>query len=330
MNTRLILSVAKGLASYVPVLNRLSGRHTGGTVSARYCYSVWLRHFAVARANGLPDTPQAVVELGPGDSLGTGLAALLCGASRLYAFDVVAYADLSRNLTVLDDLIALFSRREPIPGHDEFPAVEPRLECYDFPHDLLPDDRLRAALDPERLETIRRALATPHGSRSGPIQVRYVVPWASTDTIEEETVDMVYSQAVLEHVTDLDLTYGALRRWLKPGGFMSHEIDFGSHGLTREWSGHWSCSDTTWRWIQGRKPYLLNRHAHSVHLRRLAAHGFQLVGDLRAETQGDIPRSRLAPRFRDYTDEDLRTRCALLQSVKPAGPGGLAPRRVLQ
>ena len=38
-------------------------------------------------------------------------------------------------------------------------------------------------------------------------------------------MDFLYSQAVLEHVEDLDNTYKAMQKWLKPSGFISHTID---------------------------------------------------------------------------------------------------------
>ena len=40
-------SLAVGMATYVPGLRHLTGRKTGGSVSARYCYSVWLRHLSM-------------------------------------------------------------------------------------------------------------------------------------------------------------------------------------------------------------------------------------------------------------------------------------------
>jgi len=57
-------------------------------------YSLWLRHVVTAYQNGAFHTgpPSVVVELGPGKSLGTGLAALLSGAEKFCAFDVVQYA----------------------------------------------------------------------------------------------------------------------------------------------------------------------------------------------------------------------------------------------
>ena len=238
LSVELLMALAKGVATYVPGLERVAGRHTGGSVSARYCYSVWLRHLTMVGAHGLLEHPRVVAELGPGDSLGTGIAALLTGAERLYAFDVVRYADPRQNLRVLDELVALLSRREPIPGEDEFPEVKPRMTSWEFPRTLLDDDRLRGTLAPARLQAIRDALSAPEGSRTGPIRLSYFVPWTSAGVIEQGTVDLVYSQAVLEHVVDLDPTYDALRRWLKPGGFMSHQIDFRSHGLAPEWNGH--------------------------------------------------------------------------------------------
>lgn len=319
LSDRLVIALAKGVASCIPGLDRLGGRHTGGTVSARYCYSVWLRHLIMARTHGLAEHPRVVAELGPGDSLGTGIAALLTGAERLYAFDVVRYANPSQNVRILDELVALFSRREPVPADDEFPEVKPRLDSYSFPRELLAEEPLRSMLAPDRVRSIREALSVGPGAGAGSIHASYFVPWTAADVIEEGTVDFVYSQAVLEHVTDLDLTYDALRRWLKPGGWMSHQIDFRCHGLARAWNGHWTYPEPVWRMIQGRKPYLLNRASHSIHVQKQRAIGFQIRGDIAAVTADGVDRQRLAPRFRHYTDDDLRTSGALLLAMKPAG-----------
>ena len=106
-----IEKLIKGLATYVPVLNRLTMRGTGGTVSARYCYSVWLRHLVLAHEQGLRKIPDTVAELGPGDSLGSGLAALLCGSERYFGLDVKSYAPTDRNRQIFDELVELFQRR---------------------------------------------------------------------------------------------------------------------------------------------------------------------------------------------------------------------------
>ena len=97
MNAR---QLATGILSYVPGMNNFLLRRTGGTESARYCYSVWLRHLIMAYKNGLKSHPQIIAELGPGDSLGMGLAALLSGAELYYGFDVVRYAHPKTNLSI--------------------------------------------------------------------------------------------------------------------------------------------------------------------------------------------------------------------------------------
>jgi hypothetical protein len=150
-------------SNYLPAIT--GRRRTGGTDSARYCYSVWLRHLTLAHEHNLPTHVATVAELGPGDSLGIGLAALLSGANRYYAFDVVRYAINDRNLTILDELVALFRERSPLPDTTEFPQVFPRLRSYEFPHHVLPASRLDSALEPGRVETIRRALRGQPGDR---------------------------------------------------------------------------------------------------------------------------------------------------------------------
>src|SRR5688572_9783841 len=132
----------------LPPVQRVFKRHsigTHGTNETRYCYSVWLRHLSNAAANGLNTSPVTVAELGPGDSIGIGIAAVLTGVERYYAFDVVAHANTPRNLEIFDGLVDLFRARADIPDAQEYPRVGPALNDYRFPSQLLSRDRMAAA-----------------------------------------------------------------------------------------------------------------------------------------------------------------------------------------
>ena len=123
-----LATLVPGVASIPPVRAYLAKRRTGtrGTDSARYCYTVWMRHLVMASRSGLLTTPRIIAELGPGDSLGTGIAGLLCGASRYYAFDVVEHASTQRNVAILRALVPLFRDRAAIPDAAEFPRTSIR------------------------------------------------------------------------------------------------------------------------------------------------------------------------------------------------------------
>jgi len=305
----------KGMATYVPGLYKyLSRRATGGTVSARYCYSVWLRHLVMLHKSGFSSVPRAVAEIGPGDSLGIGLAAMLTGAESYFAFDVVLYANTKKNLEIFDELVGLFEKREKIPDAEEFPNVDPSLDSYEFPSHILTNQLLETSLRPQRLVSIRKAIVS--SVPEGEINIKYIVPWADSDVIRDGTIDLVYSQAVLEHVNDLCSTYQALHRWLKPGGAMSHVIDFKCHDIASQWNEHWTYSDGIWKLIVGKRPYLLNRHPHSTHIEVMENCGFKIVCDIKNKGESKIERADLAKRFRDMTDDDLITRSAFIQASK--------------
>ena len=315
--------IACGLASALPGLVPLAirlrrgarRRRRGGPNSARYCYSVWLRHLVKAAGNGLDVQPAAVVEFGPGDSLGIGLAALLSGSEKFYAVDVVQFAGPERNLRIFDELADMFRRREPIPDDSELPEVKPLLETYDFPSGILNGARMRDALAPGRIKLIRQSISRADDSRrAGP--VAYRTPWTDSAIIEERSVDMIYSQAAMEHVDDLPAAYHAMGRWLKPAGYVSHRVDFKSHHLADGWNGHWAYSDFTWRLIRGRRPYLINRLPVSAHLALLQEQGFEIREQTRDRAEPVVPRDRLASGFRDMSDNDLTTAGAFIQAQK--------------
>ncbi len=310
-------------ASFIPGVGRLGSVRrvvkrrsigTHGTNEARYCYSVWLRHLSNAAANGLNTDPRAVAELGPGDSIGIGIAAMLTGVERYYAFDVVAHANTARNLAIFDGLVELFRAGVDIPGSDEYPRVRPTLEDYRYPSQLLTAERMAAALEPRRLARIRDSIEHTDSPDS---MIQYRAPWNTSDAVERGTLDMVYSQATLEHVDALPEVYRAMYSWLKPGGFMSHEIDFKCHNHAREWNGHWTYSDFMWKLVRGKDVWLINRQPYSVHLKYMKSSGFRVVSEQIYSRESRVTRSQLAPRFRNLTDRDLSTADVFVQAVKP-------------
>lgn len=130
---------------------------------------------------------------------------------------------------------------------------------------------------------------------------------------------MVLSQAVLEHVDDLAHAYQKMYDWLKPGGVMSHVIDFRCHHTARSWNGHWTYSDLTWTLIRGRRPYFINRAPCSTHASLLRQTGFDVVFECPRPQSSTIDEKHLASSFREgtLTPADLLTSGLFVQAVKP-------------
>jgi hypothetical protein len=295
--------VARGLLSYVPALNDVLPSNTGGhTDSASYCYGVWMKHLTLLHANGLPAIPQTIAELGPGESLGVGLCGLLSGADHYVGLDVIAHSNPDRNQLILNDLIKLFLQRAPNPDKG-WPQFSSYLDERQFPGHILSEPALHEALTPTRLEAIRRAVTAP--SPQDAITASYKAPWFDPRVIEEGSIDLVVSHSVLEHVVDPPATYKALYQWVKPGGWMSHQIDFKSHGLSTRWNGYRTCSDRLWEITLGRRPFMINRQPASVHLRLIEEAGFRVVTHQKFMRNDGIRRNELAPRWADISDEDL-------------------------
>jgi len=309
-----------GLKSFLPALH--SGyKGTVGTVTGAYCYSVWMRHQAII-AKVLPKhRPKTVVELGPGDSVGVGCAALLSGADRYIGLDVVDHLRPDHDLKVLAELVRLFERRAKIPSDEQFPNLAPKLKSYAFPAKLYADDgprRLR--LDDRRVGAIRAALLA---NRSTTLYddrpLGYLVGW-NDRTVDSSSTDLVMSQAVLQDMSntgrksELARTFASMAKWLTHGGVMSHQVNFSFPGGDA-WNHHWSYSDAAWVMVRGNRPFFENREPLSTYLRLCEENGCEVVSVTRVEQEG-IPRERMAPRFRDLPEQDTRTAAAHIVAVK--------------
>ena len=286
---------------------------TGGTVSARYCYSVFMRHRVIAAQYGMTRTPKVVVELGPGDSLGIGLMAVLTGSEQYIAIDAVRHATSKTNLAVLDELVTLLMNRVPIPFDGECSAIRPELSNYDFPHSLFDEECLASALAPKRLNNIRQLFSS---SEAGEV-IQYLAPFGEMNGIQPESIDWVFSQAVLEHVDTLGDTYYQCFRCLKDGGMMTHQVDYRSHETAPEWNGHWKYPQWLWSLMRGRRPWFVNRFPHSTHQKIQKETGFKVRAEILQEQMQGIKRAQLSNKFNFLSDQDMVTAGAMIVSMKP-------------
>ncbi len=196
------ISITKGLIKAilpVPGLGKPSA--TGGTTDSRYCYSTWLRHLILLNKYN-KEIPKVIAKLGPGDSLGTGIAALLCGSEKYIALDFFTYANTAHNVKIFNELVDLFQNRTTLPAAGEYPYLTPYLDNYDFPAHILTEEILASSLSAGRLAAIRNELASPATTNSF---INYFVPWTPAN-IKNESVDFVLSQSVLQY-TDPGPTY---------------------------------------------------------------------------------------------------------------------------
>jgi len=306
--------IIKGLITFFPGFSKLGIKETGGSNSAYYCYGVWLRHLNyIYKYKNINDI-NIVAEMGPGDSIGVGICALLTGSQKYFAFDIMKYQSIAKNLKLFDELVDLFKKRTPIPDESIFPNMKPFLNDYSFPSILLHDDLLEKSLNEGRLKSIRKSIELPYNETND--FFIYYAPWNSPDIIKNKSVDLIISQAVLEHVDDLKNAFKYFFNWLKEDGVMSHQLDFKCHGFAKEWNGHWAYNNFEWMLVRGRRKWLINRKPLSYHLRMYKNNQFEIIHKKSIYAQNGISRKKLSSNFLYITDEDMLTSGSYILSKK--------------
>jgi len=274
-----IKPLAKGILSYVIPKKILSNHGTGGTSKASYCYSVWLRHLTQLYQSGIITSLERinkVAEIGPGDSLGIGMSAIFSGIDEYYALDIIEYANHLNNALIAEELSNYFLERKNIPNGENFRNVRPQLADYSFPEKII--DKLHEQEIQNRLANIKKTLLSKKTEKDpdNPIIIEYVVPWIDDKKIKLQEFDLIFSQAVMEHVEDIQAAYNTMYNWLKPGGIISHQIDFRAHEIASQWYDHWYIDNFTWNVIMHGRSYLINRIPLSQHVKAIKKAGFNI------------------------------------------------------
>ena len=97
---------------------------------------------------------------------------------------------------------------------------------------------------------------------------------------------------------------------------MTHQVDYTSHGLSKQWNGYRSYSELLWKIIYGKRTYLINRQPHSAHIDLILKNNFDLVCDLQRFRTDGINRSNLSDYWGDISDDDLNCSGAFIQAQK--------------
>jgi len=304
----------RGLASYILPAKLFRRPGSGGTFSSEYCYSVWLRHLVQLKTKGLIDNMEQIknlAEIGPGDSLGIGLAAIYTGVENYYAFDVIKHANLSKNNIINNELLSFFQSKKEIPhGSHQLRNTNPVLENYKFPENLLNHDSGWYGI---RHDLIKKYLDNNEAAGTG---ISYVVPWMGKVHNNVKDIDLIISQAVMEHVDDIDFAYAEMYRWLKVGGIVSHQVDFKAHEMTEEWDGHFYLKDSVWSVLAHGRKYPMNRLPLTAHLKSLEKNGFKIKNIIPVIRENSFPHKKNQITGVEFSKEDYITSSALIQAVK--------------
>lgn len=232
-------------------------------------YSIGVVASHVEKLGGAGRMKGAVcLELGPGDSLASALIACAYGCARIYLVDAGAFAN----------------------------------------RDLAMYRRLADALATHGLPKVNLATSENVEAMLAVLDARYLTEGLkSLKAIESGSVDFIWSQAVLEHVRrhEIDAVFAEFRRVLKPGGAMSHRIDFkdhlgGSLNNLRFSRRLWESE------FMSRSGFYTNRLRPSAMLGAMRRAGFSFT--IRETVRWEalpLPRTKMDPEFRDLPDEDL-------------------------
>jgi SAM-dependent methyltransferase len=140
---------------------------------------------------------KTLMEYGPGDLPGVAALMVAFGAEKVFCVDRFPLMRLSaKNLR----------------------AVHQLTEGCDGPQ----QDRLRSCLSD----------AGDPSAGFDPRRIEYLVKADGISGLEEQ-VDLVLSRAVLEHVNDLEATFGDMVAAMRPGAIAIHKVDLRSHGKHR-------------------------------------------------------------------------------------------------
>ena len=239
----------------------------GSMLDPSYAYNIFLKHFKKLEIS-TNKSNLVVLELGPGDSIYSAMISYSFGASHTYLIDTDNYA--SENMNHYLQMVEYLEKKGKF-----FPSIK-------------------------HINSVKGILKT--------CKAEYFTEGvASLRTIPENSIDLIWSEAVFEHIqlSDFDAMLVELKRILKPNGLISNRIDLRDHlahslNNLRFSSRMWESS------FMKKSGFYTNRIRYSQMLNIFKNKGFNVESNV-IETWDKlpIPRSKLSSDFIHLSDKDL-------------------------
>ena len=260
--------VIKRLPISYAVFNKIGIFKHGYMDDPEYSISVFDHHFKKVKDSTKNLPLSSILELGPGDSVSSALIAYDRGISGpIWMIDTGAYATKDQ-------------------------------KCYENVYEALGRKPIHAKIQFQKGLTTALKNWNAHYLTSG-IESFKLIP--------DESIDYCFSQAVLEHIRkkDIEELIFNFRRILRPGGFMSHQIDLKDHlggGLNnlrftdRLWEADWFANSG----------FYTNRLSVSEWLAMFENNGFSILEN--TKTLWEVPpinRSKLASPYHKRNEDEL-------------------------
>ncbi len=225
-----------------------------------------------------------ILEIGPGEAVTSAVISAALGVGRIHLVDRGAFARTN------PEALRVLSARLQRPGL--------------HPPDVAPQTSF------DRVLSLCRARY-------------YTGGLASLRELPDQSIDFLWSNAVLEHIRleELRPMLMETRRILRPHGCASHDVDFRDHlgGALN----HLRFAPCIWEWdFLARSGFYTNRVGFGEMCDRFRAAGFDVEAlEVNRWPALPTPRRALAPPFRSRSDEDLRITSAsfLLRPLPGAG-----------
>ncbi len=256
-----------------------------------------------------------ILEVGPGDNLGVALRFLLDGAKEVVALDrFYSYRNNEQQTRIYRALQARYG-----PAYADLCA-----------------SMIRVATTPPDRPAAFTGFRYIHGL--GLEEARSIFPPAA--------FDLIVSTAVMEHLSNVDVSLAVMDYLLAPGGMMLHQIDFRDHGMFTTGGQHplafLTLAPRLWYHMTSeaggapnrtlmnhyREKMAVMRYTTDYHISLIISGSpignvwrrqLQLGVDYTEQDVGLLRqiRPRLRPEYRQLSDEDLLTAGLFLKARKP-------------
>ena len=240
----------------------------GQMESFEYSRKIFEGHFREMSKVNKIDNP-VIMEIGPGDSLFSMIYSRKYSEEKFYFLDVNDFASKDLNL--------YFKLQKNLEKENYFPKKTKRkIESFD---DLLKNYNANYLVS--GIESLKK--------------------------IEDESIDYIFSHSVMEHVRKFELNnlVNEMYRVLKPGGVMSHNINYKDH--LDESLNNLRFSESLWESnFFVKSGFYTNRIPAVVMHSHFRENGFKLIEEAYGRwNKLPINRSSLNKEFKKFTDDEL-------------------------